>query len=127
MTTQEKYAPVLELGKKLEIRNGYVKEESGVLKIGGMARNQFEKDRLWDKIKEIGGESPGDIEADIQVENTDYYAIHTVRSGDTLGKIAQTYLGSARRYVEIFKMNQDILKDPNLIHPGQQLKIPFRD
>ena len=53
--------------------------------------------------------------------------MHTVKSGDTLSKIAQKYLGDANRYPEIFKANQPMLKDPNLIYPGQVLRIPDLD
>lgn len=50
--------------------------------------------------------------------------MHTVKSGDTLSKIAKKYLGDAGRYPEIFKANQPMLTDPNKIFPGQVLRIP---
>ena len=115
MSIKAKYDPVLELGKEFGVKDGYVEEEAGKLKIGGVAKTQFEKDRMWDKIKEIGGEMPTDIEADIKVEVTDYYAKHTVVSGDTLGKIAKKYYGKAGAYMTIFKANTDQLKNPDLM------------
>jgi nucleoid-associated protein YgaU len=48
----------------------------------------------------------------------------TVRSGDTLSKIARDYLGDAKRYPEIFEANRPMLKDPDEIFPGQVLRIP---
>lgn len=51
-------------------------------------------------------------------------AMHTVKSGDTLSKIAKKYLGDANRYPEIFKANQPMLTDPNVIQVGQVLRIP---
>ena len=42
------------------------------------------KRMLWDKIKEIGGDNPSDIMADIKVEDNTVYARHTVSSGETL-------------------------------------------
>lgn len=50
--------------------------------------------------------------------------MYTVQSGDSLGKIAKAYLGDANRYKEIFVANQPMLKDPNLIYPGQVIRIP---
>jgi len=50
--------------------------------------------------------------------------IYEVKSGDTLSKIAKAEYGNANAYMVIFDANRDILKDPNLIHPGQKLKIP---
>ncbi len=50
--------------------------------------------------------------------------IYEVKSGDSLSKIAKAEYGNANDYMLIFEANRDILKDPNLIHPGQKLKIP---
>lgn len=52
------------------------------------------------------------------------YEYYTVKKGDWLSKIAKAYYGDALKYGEIFKANRDILKNPNLIFPGQKLKIP---
>ena len=49
---------------------------------------------------------------------------YTVKSGDTLGKIAQEFYGSASKYPKIFEANQPMLKDPDKIYPGQMLRIP---
>lgn len=49
---------------------------------------------------------------------------YTVKSGDTLGKIAQEHYGSAGKYTVIFEANQPMLKDPDKIYPGQSLRIP---
>jgi nucleoid-associated protein YgaU len=50
--------------------------------------------------------------------------IHTVVSGDSLSKIAKQEYGDAKLWPRIFEANKDIIKDPNLIYPGQKLKIP---
>ncbi|WP_194767718.1 LysM peptidoglycan-binding domain-containing protein [Tamlana sp. I1] len=124
MTTKEKYQPVLDLGESLHIKNGDVVEDAGVLKVKGEAATQYEKNLLWDKIKAIGGENPADIKANITVADTSVYHRHVVKSGETLGKIAVQYYGKASKYQDIFKANSDILKNPDLIHPGQELIIP---
>ena len=119
-----KYQSVLDLGQELEIQNGDVKEENGVLHISGVAKNQYEKNLLWDEIKKAGGDNPSDILADINVADTSVYANHTVAKGETLGKIAKHYYGNAMKYTAIFEANTNILKNPNVIHPGQELVIP---
>ena len=121
---KEKYQNVLDLGQELEIKNGNVKEVDGILHVAGTAKNQYEKNLIWDKIKEIGGDNPTDIIADISVEDTTIFANHTVKSGDTLGKIAKHYYGNAMKYTAIFDANTNILKNPDVIHPGQELVIP---
>ncbi len=49
---------------------------------------------------------------------------YTVKSGDTLSKIAKEHYGDANRYGEIFDANRPMLKDPDKIYPGQALRIP---
>ncbi|MCB0713151.1 MAG: LysM peptidoglycan-binding domain-containing protein [Ignavibacteriae bacterium] len=123
MSLHEKYNPVLELGKELNVKNGNVEEADGKLKITGTVPVQGHKDLLWDKIKAIGGENPVDIEADIQVDSTGAQ-FHEVQPGETLSKIAAQYLGNANRYPEIFKANTYQLSDPDRIQIGQRIFIP---
>jgi len=49
---------------------------------------------------------------------------YTVKSGDTLWAIAKQTLGDGGRWREIYNNNVDVIgKDPNLIRPGQVLRI----
>ncbi|WP_280156404.1 peptidoglycan-binding protein LysM [Piscinibacter sp. XHJ-5] len=48
----------------------------------------------------------------------------TVKSGDTLSKIAKDAYGDANAYMKIFEANKPMLKDPDKIYPGQVLRIP---
>jgi nucleoid-associated protein YgaU len=50
---------------------------------------------------------------------------YTVQSGDTLSAIAQQFYGDSSLYPRIFEANTDQLTDPDLIFPGQVLRIPF--
>lgn len=125
MSLQTKYNDVLKMGEEFEVKDGFVEEAEGKLKIGGTAKTQYQKDQMWNKIKEIGGEAPGDLEADIKVEETTYYHKHIVQSGESLSLIAKHYYGDPMKYMQIFEANKDTLKDPNLIHPDQELTIPF--
>ena len=49
---------------------------------------------------------------------------YTVVSGDSLSKIAKKIYGDGGRWKEIWEANKDTIKNPDLIHPGQVLKIP---
>ena len=121
---KQKYQSVLDLGTELNIQNGDVFEENGVLKIKGTAKTQYEKNIIWDEIKAVGGQNPSDIKADIKVSDESVYQRHTVKSGETLGKIARHYYGDPMKYKQIFQANSDILKNPDLIYPNQELVIP---
>ncbi len=58
---------------------------------------------------------------------------YLVKSGDTLARIAESALGDASRWPEIFELNRGkatlpdgrILTDPNLIWPGLELQLPI--
>jgi nucleoid-associated protein YgaU len=49
---------------------------------------------------------------------------YTVKSGDSLSKIAKNFYGDAQQWHKIHEANKDQVKDPNLIQPGWILKIP---
>ncbi len=119
-----KYQSVLDLGEELNLQNMEVKEENGQLKIWGTAKNQYQKNLLWDEIKRVGGEHPSDLMADIKVADTSAFAHHTVKSGESLSKISKQYYGDANKYNKIFEANRDKLKSADLIHPGDELVIP---
>lgn len=122
---QEKYQALLDLGVELNVQNGNWKEEGGKLRISGTAAYQYDKDRLWDKIKTYENWE-SEVEADIAVANTDLYGVYVVRPGDTLSKLSKAHYGDPNRYMEIFNANTDQLSDPDVIRVGQQLKIPSK-
>ncbi|MGB5699205.1 LysM peptidoglycan-binding domain-containing protein [Muriicola sp.] len=124
MSTKDKYQGVLSLGEKLGIKDGNVHEENGILKIKGEAKTPYEKNLLWDKIKEIGGENASDIKANITVADDSVFHRHIVQKGESLSKIAKHYYGDPMKYKQIFSANTDILKNPDMIHPDQVLVIP---
>ncbi len=51
-------------------------------------------------------------------------AVRTVQPGSTLWAIAEENLGRGIFYVEIFEANRDLIRDPDLIYPGQIFRIP---
>lgn len=51
---------------------------------------------------------------------------YTVVPGDTLSEIAQKLYGDLNEWPRIFQANQDQIANPNVIQPGQVLRIPAR-
>jgi nucleoid-associated protein YgaU len=49
---------------------------------------------------------------------------YVVAKGDSLSKIAQRAYGDGRKWRKIYEANKDIIKGPDLIYPGQSLRIP---
>ena len=54
-------------------------------------------------------------------EKIEYYII---QKGDSLSKIAKQYYGDANKYAVIFEANREVIKDADLIFPGQKIRIP---
>lgn len=120
-----KYQSALDLGKARGVSWKNVHLENDKLFIRGAAPSQGIKNELWNAIKAIDPSYP-DLTADITLD-TSLPApprIHEVVAGDTLSKLAKRFYGDAGQYAKIFEANRDQLKDPNVIKPGQKLKIP---
>jgi nucleoid-associated protein YgaU len=50
---------------------------------------------------------------------------YIVKAGDTLSEIAQSEMGDADRWQELYAANKDAVGDnPHMIHPGLKLEIP---
>jgi nucleoid-associated protein YgaU len=125
MSVQAKYQSALDLGYNNGGQFSSIVEENGVLKVSAVVNTPYDKNIIWDKIKEIGGANPTDIIADFQPKTSDYFAKYTVEKGDTLGKISKHFYGEAGKYKQIFEANRNILDNADLIEVGQELVIPF--
>jgi len=49
---------------------------------------------------------------------------YTIQKGDTLWAIAQEYYNDGSKYPVIVEANIEVIKDPDLIYPGQSIRIP---
>jgi nucleoid-associated protein YgaU len=123
MSLQEKYQSLLELANS----NGTTYELSegdGVLHINGTAPSAEAKQALWDEYARI---DPDYQSGDLVLNITEGAAAgggsntYTVQPGDNLSKIGEKYGIS---WNAIYEANRDIISNPDLIHPGQELKIP---
>jgi len=52
---------------------------------------------------------------------------YTVKSGDTLSKLAGQFYNSGDKWEKIYEANKDVLKNPNYIYIGMKLMIPADD
>ncbi len=126
MGLRDKYAYAISTAKgKFD---GSAQEENGKLHFVGSVKTEEEKNEIWNAIKTIP-DWKNEIVADIKVTGGGVVAgasakTYTVRPGDTLSKIAKDHLGNANAYMKIYEVNRDQLSNPDLIKPGQVLKLP---
>jgi nucleoid-associated protein YgaU len=133
MGLRDKYAYAIQTAKGKF--HGNAEEREGKLYFKGTIATEAEKNELWDAIKTIP-DWQQEVVADIQVTGGAGAGAagasqaggagksYTVKAGDTLSKIAKEHLGNANAYMKIFEANKDQLTDPDMIKPGQVLRIP---
>jgi nucleoid-associated protein YgaU len=107
--------------------------EGGKLLIRATVPSDGAKNRVWDRIKQVDPSysdltadvtSQGQPEAQEGTRTRSAGQTYTVKSGDTLSKIAKQFYGDAQQYPKIFEANRDKLSDPDKIQVGQVLTIP---
>ena len=121
-------------GAGINVENVDVEIEGDVVKIWGEARSEADKERaililgnmegvtsIDDRISVITDASAASAPSSAPAAASQMYQ---VQPGDSLSKIAKAIYGDPMKYKEIFEANQPMLKDPNLIYPGQTLRIP---
>lgn len=64
------------------------------------------------------------VETQRPAETAPQKKTYTVKKGDCLWNIAKKYLGNGAKYTEIYNLNKDKIKNPNLIYVGQVLTLP---
>lgn len=50
--------------------------------------------------------------------------VHRVMPGDSLWRIAAEAHGDPTLWLQIHAANEEVIVDPNVLHPGQVLRIP---
>ena len=91
--------------------------------ISGKAKTQADREKAIIAIGNVQNVAKVVDNIDIE-EDAPESTMYTVKSGDTLSKIAGDVYGSPNEYMKIFEANKPMLSDPDKIYPGQVLRIP---
>ena len=115
---------VMALGLPVEDLNIVIVEDKAL--IFGTPADQATKEKI---ILTVGNtEGIAEVDDKMEVANAEPEAtFYTVKKGDYLSKIAKEVYGDSSKYNVIFEANKPMLKDPDLIYPGQVLRIPPLD
>ena len=107
----------------IPVENLSVKFDDGTVTVSGNVDNQADKEKVILALGNVNGVAT--VDDQMSVTNAGSEAdFYEVKSGDSLSKIAKAFYGDPMKYKEIFEANQPMLKDPDLIYPGQMLRIP---
>lgn len=99
---------------------------TGIAKVYGVAKDQETREKVILTAGNIEGVSA--VDDNMTVDRSQPPAqFYTVVKGDTLSKIAKQFYGNANDYQKIFEANKPMLKHPDKIYPGQNLRIPAAD
>jgi len=96
---------------------------SGVVTVFGVAPDQQTKEKIvlcCGNVKNVS-QVNDNMSVDQSAPEAQFY---TVVKGDNLSRISKQYYGDPNKYNKIFEANKPMLKSPDLIYPGQVLRIP---
>ena len=120
----EEISELLKSGLGDKIKDLNVDFKDGIVTLSGECDSDATKEKtvlLAGNIIGVKKVNFDALNAPEPVEETEFY---TVKKGDSLSKIAKSYYGDAMKYPAIFEANREVIKDPDLIYPGQTLRIP---
>ena len=114
MALTEKYQSLLDIARQHNITDLSVQESENVLHVSGTAPSEDAKKKVWDEYSRIDPDMrAGDMVLNIVVAGGaaagQAQETYTVKSGDSLSKIAKQY---GVNWQDIFEANQDQIKDP---------------
>jgi len=107
----------------LNAENLTIAVEGDKVKVSGTAMSQADAEKIILAL----GNTVGVAEVDsglIAKAAAPESRMYTVQKGDNLSKISKAMYGDPNQYNKIFEANKPMLKSPDLIYPGQVLRIP---
>ncbi len=112
-------------GLGLNVKNLQVSLEGDTAIVSGEVSSQAEREKVILALGNVTGIAAVDDRLTVNAPEPEPEAqFYEVKKGDSLSRIAKQFYGNAMKYPVIFEANKPMLKDPDLIYPGQVLRIP---
>ena len=111
-------------GAGVNVFNLTVKDIGGMTAVYGSVRTAEEKTKAEHAIEAKVGKISNHIEVQVGTGASGGARSYTVKSGDTLSKIAKEVYGDANQWKKIHAANADLIRDPDKIQPGWTLTLP---
>lgn len=112
---------VLALG--IAVKDFHVDINGGQVTVFGEVETQANREKVVLVLGNVEDVDCVDDRMTVAVQEPES-VFYEVKKGDNLSKIAKQFYGNPNKYPVIFEANKPMLKDPDLIYPGQMLRIP---
>ncbi len=99
--------------------------KDGVVSLAGQASTPEAMEKAVLMAGNVKGVSDVKIDGLKTPETTGKVEYYIIQKGDTLSAIAKQFYKKASDYPKIFEANREVIKDPDLIYPGQKIRIPL--
>ena len=103
-----------------QVKDLQVSFDDGTVSISGSVDSQATREKAVLLAGNVEGVEKVNDNLAIEVQPVFY----TIEKGDSLSKIAQRQYGDPMKWKALFEANREVIKDPDLIYPGQQIRIP---
>jgi LysM repeat protein len=100
-----------------------IKTKGDTVTIQGRVSRQEDAEKIALAVGNVEGVTSVDNQLEVDSPEPDA-KFHTVEEGDSLSAISKKVYGDPMKYGVIFEANKPMLKSPDLIYPGQVLRIP---
>jgi nucleoid-associated protein YgaU len=112
-------------GAGVNVFNLSVKDVGGMTAVYGSVSSEADKRKAEQAIEAKVGKISNHIEVQVAGGATGTGSRqYTVKSGDSLSKIAKEVYGDASQWKRIHAANADLIRDPDKIQPGWKLNLP---
>ncbi len=119
---------------ELPIQGLVVEVNGDTVALGGVAKDQPTKEKailIAGNVEGIAAVNADQLvtmqqisDENVREEETYEPVFYTIKKGDTLWGIAQDFYKDGSKYPLIVEANIEVIKDPDLIYPGQAIRIP---
>jgi len=119
---------------ELPIQGLVVEVNNDTVSLGGVAKDQATKEKailIAGNVEGIAAVNADQLvtmqqisDENVRAEESYEPVFYTIKKGDTLWGIAQDFYKDGSKYPLIVEANIEVIKDPDLIYPGQAIRIP---
>jgi nucleoid-associated protein YgaU len=111
-------------GAGVNVSNLNVKDIGGTTAVYGSVKSEADKQKAEQTIEAKFGKISNHLDVQVATGGAAAGRQYTVKSGDTLSKIAKDVYGDASQWKKIQAANADLIRDPDKIQTGWTLNLP---